>query len=49
MSTWFPEFRRRHTLAVVVLLALALLASPFLPALPLSVQLAFLAAAVAFF
>ena len=46
MSTWFPAFRRRHTWAVVVLLTLALLASPFLPALPLSAQLALLAAAV---
>ncbi len=49
MSTWFPAFRRRHTWAVVVLLTLALLASPFLPALPLSVQLALLAVAVALF
>ena len=49
MSPWFPAFRRRHTWAVVVLLTLALLASPFLPGLPLSVQLGFLAVAVALF
>jgi beta-carotene 15,15'-dioxygenase len=49
MKPWFPEFRRRHTLAVVWLLSLALLAAPALPALPLSIQLALLAAAVALF
>jgi beta-carotene 15,15'-dioxygenase len=49
MNPWFPEFRRRHTLAVVWLLSLALLAAPALPALPLSIQLALLAAAVALF
>jgi beta-carotene 15,15'-dioxygenase len=49
MNTWFPAFRHRHTLAVVALLALALLASPMVPALPLSVQLTLLAAAVAIF
>lgn len=49
MSSWFPAFRRHHTRAVVVLLILALVASPFLPALPLSAQLAILAAAVALF
>jgi len=49
MSTWFPAFQRRHTLFVVALLALALAASPFLPALPLAIQLTLLAAAVAIF
>lgn len=49
MNTWFPVFRRRHTLAVVALLALALIVSPLVPALPLSVQLTLLAAAVAIF
>lgn len=49
MNTWFPTFSRRHTLAVVVLLAVVLLASPLFPPFPLSVQLTLLAAAVAFF
>jgi beta-carotene 15,15'-dioxygenase len=49
MSTWFPAFQRRHTLAVVVLLALALAASPFLPSLPLATQLTLLALAVIIF
>ena len=49
MNTWFPVFRRRHTLTVVALLALALIVSPLVPALALSVQLTLLAAAVAIF
>jgi Brp/Blh family beta-carotene 15,15'-monooxygenase len=48
-AAWFPNFQRRHTLFVVALLALALVASPFLPALPLALQLTLLAAAVAIF
>ncbi len=49
MSTWFPAFQRRHTLFVVALLAASLALSPLLPALPLTVQLAVLALAVALF
>jgi Brp/Blh family beta-carotene 15,15'-monooxygenase len=49
MSTWFPAFRRRHTLFVVVLLAAALALSPFVPSLPLNWQLAILALAVVVF
>ncbi len=49
MSAWFPAFQRRHTLFVVVLLAASLALSPLLPALPLTVQLAVLALAVALF
>ena len=49
MNTWFQSFQRRHTVAVVVLLGLALLAAPFLPAFSLSSQLAVLAVAVACF
>ncbi len=49
MSTWFPIFHRRHTLAVVALLALALATSSFLPSLPLAAQLTILAAAVVIF
>lgn len=49
MSGWLPEFRRSHTVAVVVLLGLALAAAPFLPPLPLALQLSVLAAAVAVF
>ena len=49
MNTWFETFQRRHTVAVVVVLGLALLAAPFLPAFALSSQLVVLAAAVACF
>jgi Brp/Blh family beta-carotene 15,15'-monooxygenase len=49
MSTWFPTFQRRHTLFVVVLLALALAVSPFTPSFPLSLQLTILATAVVIF
>ena len=49
MQAWFPTFHRRHTLAVVALLALALAASPFLPSLPLALQLTLLAGAVIIF
>lgn len=49
MNPWFLTFQHRHTLAVVVLLALALLAAPFLPALSLSIQLIILSIAVVMF
>lgn len=49
MSTWFSVFRRRHTQFVVAMLAVALLAAPFLPSLPLAVQLTLLAAVVVVF
>lgn len=49
MSAWFPTFYRRHTLAVVILLSAALLASPLIPSLPLSIQLTLLATAIALF
>jgi len=49
MSTWFPAFQRRHTNFVVALLALALAVSPFVPSLPLAVQLTVLALAVVIF
>jgi len=49
MSTWFPVFRRRHTQFVVAMLAVALLTAPFLPSLPLAVQLTLLAAVVVVF
>lgn len=49
MSTWFPDFRRRHTQFVVAMLSVALAASPFLPSLPLAVQLTLLAAVVVVF
>ncbi len=49
MNSWLQTFKHRHTLAVGVLLALALLAAPFLPALSLSVQLIILASAVVMF
>lgn len=49
MNEWFPAFQRRHTVAVVVLLAIALAASPFLPTIPLATQLTLLAAAVVIF
>ena len=49
MQTWFPAFHRRHTLAVVALLALALAASSFLPSLSLATQLTLLALAVIIF
>jgi Brp/Blh family beta-carotene 15,15'-monooxygenase len=49
MSTWFPAFRRRHTLFVVGLLAAALALSPFVPAVPLALQLTVLALAVVVF
>ena len=46
MNAWFPAFRRRHTVAVIVLLAVFLGASPFIPSIPLAMQLTLLAAAV---
>lgn len=48
MSPWLQTFQRRHNIAVVLLLALALvmLATPFLPSLSLSIQLIILAIAV---
>ena len=49
MNTWFPTFHRRHTRVVVILLGLALLASPFLPVFSFFFQLTLLAAAVALF
>lgn len=49
MSTWFPAFQRRHTLFVVALLAAALATSPFVPAVPLGLQLTVLALAVVVF
>jgi Brp/Blh family beta-carotene 15,15'-monooxygenase len=49
MSTWLLKLQRRHTLFVVFLLAFALLASPFTPSLPLSLQLTILATAVVIF
>lgn len=49
MSTWFPAFQRRHTLFVVALLAAALALSPFVPAVPLGLQLTVLALAVVVF
>ena len=49
MSTWFPDFRRRHTLFVVALLVAALVLAPFVPPVPLAWQLAILALAVAVF
>jgi Brp/Blh family beta-carotene 15,15'-monooxygenase len=49
MSAWFPSFQRRHTRFVVGFLALALLASPFAPSLPLALQLTVLALAVVIF
>lgn len=49
MNNWFPAFQRRHTVAVVTLLAAALAASPILPSLPLAAQLTLLAAAVVVF
>jgi Brp/Blh family beta-carotene 15,15'-monooxygenase len=49
MKNWFPAFQRRHTAAVVILLAAALAVSPFLPSIPLAAQLTLLAAAVVVF
>jgi beta-carotene 15,15'-dioxygenase len=49
MNSWFPAFQRRHTIAAVILLAVALAASPFLPSIPLATQLTLLAAAVVVF
>ena len=49
MSDWLPSFQRRHTFAVVVLLASALAASTFLPSIPLAARLTLLAAAVVIF
>ena len=49
MNTWFPAFQRRHTRFVVGFLALALLASPVAPSLPLTWQLTMLALAVMIF
>ncbi|MEI7865122.1 MAG: beta-carotene 15,15'-dioxygenase, Brp/Blh family, partial [Chthoniobacterales bacterium] len=49
MSDWLPSFQRRHTLAVVVLLASALATSTFLPSIPLAARLTLLAAGVGIF
>jgi Brp/Blh family beta-carotene 15,15'-monooxygenase len=49
MSAWFPAFQRVHTRFVVGFLALALVASPFTPSLPLALQLTILALAVVIF
>lgn len=49
MKNWFPAFQRRHTIAVVLLLAVTLAASPFLPSIPLAAQLTLLGAAVVIF
>jgi len=49
MNEWFPAFQRRHTIAVVALLTVALAASPFLPTISLATQLTLLAAAVVIF
>ena len=49
MNYWFPAFQRRHTIAVVALLAAALAAAPFLPSISLAAQLTLLAAAVVVF
>ena len=49
MKNWFPDFQRRHTMAVVALLATALAVSPLLPTIPLATQLTLLAAAVIIF
>lgn len=49
MNNWFPAFQHRHTVVVVVLLAVALASFPFLPSLPLAAQLTLLAAAVVVF
>ncbi|MFM8684767.1 MAG: Brp/Blh family beta-carotene 15,15'-dioxygenase [Chthoniobacterales bacterium] len=49
MNEWFPAFQRRHTIAVVILLTIALAASPFLPTIPLATQLTMLAATVVIF
>lgn len=49
MNNWFPDFQHRHTIAVVVLLAVTLAASPLLPSISLAAQLTLLAAAVVVF
>jgi Brp/Blh family beta-carotene 15,15'-monooxygenase len=49
MNAWFPAFYRRHTISVVWLLILALAISPFVPSLPLGIQLSVLAVAVTIF
>lgn len=49
MNNWFPVFQRRHTIAVVALLAAALAAAPLLPSISLAAQLTLLAAAVVVF
>ena len=49
MNDWFHAFHRRHTVAVVILLAVALAAHPFLPSIPLATQLTLLAVAVVIF
>jgi Brp/Blh family beta-carotene 15,15'-monooxygenase len=49
MNNWFPDFQRRHTIAVVALLATALAVSPLLPTIPLATRLTLLAAAVIVF
>ena len=36
MNNWFPVFQRRHTVAVVALLAAALAAAPLLPSISLA-------------
>jgi Brp/Blh family beta-carotene 15,15'-monooxygenase len=49
MNAWFSTFQRRHTVGVIVLLAVFLGASPFIPSVPLATQLTLLAAAVVLF
>lgn len=49
MNNWLPAFQRRHTMAVVALLAAALALSPFFRTPPLDAQLTLLAAAVIVF
>ena len=49
MNNWFPAFQRRHIIAVVLLLAVTLAASPFLPSISLAAQLTLLAVAVVVF
>lgn len=49
MNPWFPSFRRSHTKAVVILLAIALLLFPLLPPVSLLFQLIILAMAVMVF
>lgn len=49
MNTWFQIFYRRHTIIMLVILTLALLAAPLLTLLPLSIQLIVLATSIVIF